>query len=168
MSSGCPTCCFAVFCHRLDVQSNPGISLIKICYLIQRRILIRTKSLKSLHPKSIWLHWSWTVSGVWSANWRRCLRAKGASPPGSRMLQLSWHTSRYFTSLCLNWLIFLMFIFLTTLSFFFFQALLKEHTNDNPKLSYTGKPIVKWPPRVNIHLNLTQTSFCTKTTFSVL
>ncbi|XP_032419254.1 lysine (K)-specific demethylase 2Aa isoform X4 [Xiphophorus hellerii] len=28
-----------------------------------------------------------------------------------------------------------------------FKALLKEHANDNPKLSYTGKPIVKWPPR---------------------
>uniref|UniRef100_A0A3B5RBN9 [histone H3]-dimethyl-L-lysine(36) demethylase n=1 Tax=Xiphophorus maculatus TaxID=8083 RepID=A0A3B5RBN9_XIPMA len=27
------------------------------------------------------------------------------------------------------------------------KALLKEHANDNPKLSYTGKPIVKWPPR---------------------
>uniref|UniRef100_A0A673BKR1 [histone H3]-dimethyl-L-lysine(36) demethylase n=1 Tax=Sphaeramia orbicularis TaxID=375764 RepID=A0A673BKR1_9TELE len=26
-------------------------------------------------------------------------------------------------------------------------ALLKEHANDNPKLSYTGKPIVKWPKR---------------------
>lgn len=28
------------------------------------------------------------------------------------------------------------------------QALLKEHANDNPKLSYTGRPIVKWPRRV--------------------
>ncbi|XP_051242033.1 lysine (K)-specific demethylase 2Aa isoform X4 [Dicentrarchus labrax] len=27
------------------------------------------------------------------------------------------------------------------------KALLKEHANDNPKLSYTGKPIVKWPKR---------------------
>ncbi|XP_027874771.1 lysine (K)-specific demethylase 2Aa isoform X2 [Xiphophorus couchianus] len=27
------------------------------------------------------------------------------------------------------------------------KALLKEHANDNPKLSYTGKPIVKWAPR---------------------
>ncbi|XP_070768972.1 lysine-specific demethylase 2A [Enoplosus armatus] len=27
------------------------------------------------------------------------------------------------------------------------RALLKEHTNDNPKLSYTGEPIVKWPAR---------------------
>uniref|UniRef100_A0A7N8X2K0 [histone H3]-dimethyl-L-lysine(36) demethylase n=1 Tax=Mastacembelus armatus TaxID=205130 RepID=A0A7N8X2K0_9TELE len=27
------------------------------------------------------------------------------------------------------------------------QALLKEHANDNPKLSYTGKPIIKWPKR---------------------
>uniref|UniRef100_A0A7N8WNZ8 [histone H3]-dimethyl-L-lysine(36) demethylase n=1 Tax=Mastacembelus armatus TaxID=205130 RepID=A0A7N8WNZ8_9TELE len=26
-------------------------------------------------------------------------------------------------------------------------ALLKEHANDNPKLSYTGKPIIKWPKR---------------------
>uniref|UniRef100_A0A673FUZ1 [histone H3]-dimethyl-L-lysine(36) demethylase n=1 Tax=Sinocyclocheilus rhinocerous TaxID=307959 RepID=A0A673FUZ1_9TELE len=26
--------------------------------------------------------------------------------------------------------------------------LLEEHANDNPKLSYTGKPIVKWPKRV--------------------
>lgn len=29
-----------------------------------------------------------------------------------------------------------------------FKALLKEHANDNPKLSYTGKPIVRWPKRV--------------------
>uniref|UniRef100_A0A8C4F409 [histone H3]-dimethyl-L-lysine(36) demethylase n=1 Tax=Dicentrarchus labrax TaxID=13489 RepID=A0A8C4F409_DICLA len=29
------------------------------------------------------------------------------------------------------------------------KALLKEHANDNPKLSYTGKPIVKWPKRVS-------------------
>lgn len=29
------------------------------------------------------------------------------------------------------------------------QALLKEHANDNPKLSYTGKPIIKWPKRVS-------------------
>uniref|UniRef100_A0AAQ6AGQ2 [histone H3]-dimethyl-L-lysine(36) demethylase n=1 Tax=Amphiprion ocellaris TaxID=80972 RepID=A0AAQ6AGQ2_AMPOC len=29
------------------------------------------------------------------------------------------------------------------------KALLKEHASDNPKLSYTGKPIVKWPKRVN-------------------
>ncbi|KAM9315211.1 lysine (K)-specific demethylase 2Aa isoform 2-T2 [Pholidichthys leucotaenia] len=28
-----------------------------------------------------------------------------------------------------------------------FKVLLKEHTNDNPKLSYTGKPIVRWPKR---------------------
>ncbi|XP_053179841.1 lysine-specific demethylase 2A [Scomber japonicus] len=27
------------------------------------------------------------------------------------------------------------------------RALLKEHANDNPKLSYTGEPIVKWPER---------------------
>ncbi|XP_042248465.1 lysine (K)-specific demethylase 2Aa isoform X2 [Thunnus maccoyii] len=27
------------------------------------------------------------------------------------------------------------------------KALLKEHANDNPKLSYTGKPIIKWPKR---------------------
>uniref|UniRef100_A0A4W5KPP2 [histone H3]-dimethyl-L-lysine(36) demethylase n=1 Tax=Hucho hucho TaxID=62062 RepID=A0A4W5KPP2_9TELE len=27
------------------------------------------------------------------------------------------------------------------------RALLKEHVNDIPKLSYTGKPIVKWPKR---------------------
>uniref|UniRef100_A0A671VPV7 [histone H3]-dimethyl-L-lysine(36) demethylase n=1 Tax=Sparus aurata TaxID=8175 RepID=A0A671VPV7_SPAAU len=30
------------------------------------------------------------------------------------------------------------------------KALLKEHTSDNPKLSYTGKPIVRWPKRVSI------------------
>lgn len=28
------------------------------------------------------------------------------------------------------------------------QAVLIEHANDNPKLSYTGEPIVKWPKRV--------------------
>lgn len=33
---------------------------------------------------------------------------------------------------------------------FVLQALLKEHANDNPKLAYTGKPIVKWPPRVSL------------------
>nr|XP_057947286.1 lysine (K)-specific demethylase 2Aa [Doryrhamphus excisus] len=27
------------------------------------------------------------------------------------------------------------------------KALLKEHANDNPKQSYTGKPIVRWPKR---------------------
>ncbi|XP_034453454.1 lysine-specific demethylase 2A [Hippoglossus hippoglossus] len=27
------------------------------------------------------------------------------------------------------------------------RAVLKEHSNDNPKLSYTGEPIVKWPKR---------------------
>ncbi|XP_068176925.1 lysine (K)-specific demethylase 2Aa [Antennarius striatus] len=27
------------------------------------------------------------------------------------------------------------------------KALLKEHASDNPKLSYTGKPIIKWPKR---------------------
>uniref|UniRef100_A0A8B9KCW8 [histone H3]-dimethyl-L-lysine(36) demethylase n=1 Tax=Astyanax mexicanus TaxID=7994 RepID=A0A8B9KCW8_ASTMX len=27
------------------------------------------------------------------------------------------------------------------------RALLKEHANDNPKLAYTGRPIVKWPKR---------------------
>ncbi|XP_071361541.1 lysine (K)-specific demethylase 2Aa isoform X3 [Trachinotus anak] len=27
------------------------------------------------------------------------------------------------------------------------KALLKEHANDNPNMSYTGKPIVKWPKR---------------------
>ncbi|XP_040001625.1 lysine (K)-specific demethylase 2Aa isoform X6 [Xiphias gladius] len=27
------------------------------------------------------------------------------------------------------------------------KVILKEHTNDNPKFSYTGKPIVKWPKR---------------------
>uniref|UniRef100_A0A8C8ETI2 [histone H3]-dimethyl-L-lysine(36) demethylase n=1 Tax=Oncorhynchus tshawytscha TaxID=74940 RepID=A0A8C8ETI2_ONCTS len=33
------------------------------------------------------------------------------------------------------------------------RALLEEHCNDDPKLSYTGKPIVKWPKRVSvIHL----------------
>lgn len=29
------------------------------------------------------------------------------------------------------------------------QKLLEEHGNDNSKLSYTGKPIVKWPKRVS-------------------
>uniref|UniRef100_A0A673ZNA2 [histone H3]-dimethyl-L-lysine(36) demethylase n=1 Tax=Salmo trutta TaxID=8032 RepID=A0A673ZNA2_SALTR len=29
------------------------------------------------------------------------------------------------------------------------RALLEEHCNDDPKLSYTGKPIVKWPKRVS-------------------
>uniref|UniRef100_A0AAR2KY19 [Histone H3]-dimethyl-L-lysine(36) demethylase n=1 Tax=Pygocentrus nattereri TaxID=42514 RepID=A0AAR2KY19_PYGNA len=28
------------------------------------------------------------------------------------------------------------------------RAVLEEHTNDDPKLSYTGKPIVTWPKRV--------------------
>lgn len=28
------------------------------------------------------------------------------------------------------------------------QTLLEEHANDDPKLSYTGKPIVTWPKRV--------------------
>ncbi|XP_060908954.1 lysine (K)-specific demethylase 2Aa isoform X2 [Labrus mixtus] len=27
------------------------------------------------------------------------------------------------------------------------KALLKEHANDNPKLSYSGKPIIRWPKR---------------------
>uniref|UniRef100_A0A673KHI4 [histone H3]-dimethyl-L-lysine(36) demethylase n=1 Tax=Sinocyclocheilus rhinocerous TaxID=307959 RepID=A0A673KHI4_9TELE len=43
-----------------------------------------------------------------------------------------------------------------TISFLFFflsqQKLLEEHANDNPKLSYTGKPIVKWPKRVGYTL----------------
>lgn len=29
-----------------------------------------------------------------------------------------------------------------------YQAVLKKHANDDPKLSYTGEPIVKWPERV--------------------
>uniref|UniRef100_A0A674BT37 [histone H3]-dimethyl-L-lysine(36) demethylase n=1 Tax=Salmo trutta TaxID=8032 RepID=A0A674BT37_SALTR len=29
------------------------------------------------------------------------------------------------------------------------RALLEDHRNDDPKLSYTGKPIVKWPKRVS-------------------
>uniref|UniRef100_A0A672I9Z6 [histone H3]-dimethyl-L-lysine(36) demethylase n=1 Tax=Salarias fasciatus TaxID=181472 RepID=A0A672I9Z6_SALFA len=29
------------------------------------------------------------------------------------------------------------------------KALLKEHANDVPKLSYTGKPVVRWPRRVS-------------------
>lgn len=32
------------------------------------------------------------------------------------------------------------------------QALLKEHAGDIPKLSYTGRPIVKWPKRVRARL----------------
>uniref|UniRef100_A0A673ZMN9 [histone H3]-dimethyl-L-lysine(36) demethylase n=1 Tax=Salmo trutta TaxID=8032 RepID=A0A673ZMN9_SALTR len=31
------------------------------------------------------------------------------------------------------------------------RALLEEHCNDDPKLSYTGKPIVKWPKRVMVY-----------------
>uniref|UniRef100_A0AAY5EDR7 [histone H3]-dimethyl-L-lysine(36) demethylase n=1 Tax=Electrophorus electricus TaxID=8005 RepID=A0AAY5EDR7_ELEEL len=31
------------------------------------------------------------------------------------------------------------------------RALLKEHANDDPKQSYTGKPIVMWPKRVRPH-----------------
>lgn len=41
--------------------------------------------------------------------------------------------------------------------FFFFlpqQKLLEEHANDDPKLSYTGKPIVKWAKRVGYSLVL--------------
>ncbi|KAG7254938.1 hypothetical protein CRUP_010465 [Coryphaenoides rupestris] len=30
------------------------------------------------------------------------------------------------------------------------KALLKEHANDSPKLSYTGKPIITWPKRVTV------------------
>uniref|UniRef100_H2SK80 Lysine (K)-specific demethylase 2Aa n=1 Tax=Takifugu rubripes TaxID=31033 RepID=H2SK80_TAKRU len=30
------------------------------------------------------------------------------------------------------------------------KALLKEHANDNPKLSYTGNPIITWPKRVGV------------------
>lgn len=33
------------------------------------------------------------------------------------------------------------------------QALLKEHASDVPKLSYTGRPIVKWPKRVRAKWN---------------
>lgn len=33
------------------------------------------------------------------------------------------------------------------------QAVLKEHGSDNPKLSYTGEPIVKWPERVRTHFS---------------
>uniref|UniRef100_A0A6Q2WWC5 [histone H3]-dimethyl-L-lysine(36) demethylase n=1 Tax=Esox lucius TaxID=8010 RepID=A0A6Q2WWC5_ESOLU len=29
------------------------------------------------------------------------------------------------------------------------RALLREHSNDDPQMSYTGKPIVKWPQRVS-------------------
>lgn len=29
------------------------------------------------------------------------------------------------------------------------QTVLKQHANDNPKLAYTGQPIVKWPERVS-------------------
>uniref|UniRef100_A0A3P8XB26 [histone H3]-dimethyl-L-lysine(36) demethylase n=1 Tax=Esox lucius TaxID=8010 RepID=A0A3P8XB26_ESOLU len=29
------------------------------------------------------------------------------------------------------------------------SALLREHSNDDPQMSYTGKPIVKWPQRVS-------------------
>lgn len=33
------------------------------------------------------------------------------------------------------------------------QALLKEHASDVPKLSYTGRPIIRWPKRVRARLN---------------
>lgn len=29
------------------------------------------------------------------------------------------------------------------------QKILMEHASDDPKLSFTGKPIVKWPKRVS-------------------
>lgn len=32
------------------------------------------------------------------------------------------------------------------------QRLLEEHAGDEPTLSYTGKPIVKWPRRVRMGL----------------
>ena len=32
------------------------------------------------------------------------------------------------------------------------QTLLEEHADDDPGLSYTGKPIVKWPRRVRMGL----------------
>lgn len=34
-------------------------------------------------------------------------------------------------------------------SLFPIQAVLKQHYSDNPKLAYTGEPIVKWPERVS-------------------
>lgn len=39
------------------------------------------------------------------------------------------------------------------------QAVLKEHGSDNPKLSYTGEPIVKWPERVRTHFSTWQHTF---------
>lgn len=41
------------------------------------------------------------------------------------------------------------FVLLLVFSSLLVQALLREHANDDPKLSYTGQPIVKWPERVS-------------------
>uniref|UniRef100_A0A673A316 [histone H3]-dimethyl-L-lysine(36) demethylase n=1 Tax=Sphaeramia orbicularis TaxID=375764 RepID=A0A673A316_9TELE len=41
----------------------------------------------------------------------------------------------------------ILFLLLYLVFISFFQAVLIEHANDNPKQSYTGEPIVKWPER---------------------
>lgn len=40
-------------------------------------------------------------------------------------------------------------VFLPLVSSPLVQGLLKKHASDDPKLSYTGEPIVKWPERVS-------------------
>lgn len=54
------------------------------------------------------------------------------------LAKIAWHVLSFFSELMLNG--------------FSPQALLKEHANDNPKFSYTGRPIVKWPKRVRLFL----------------
>uniref|UniRef100_A0A8C9TKU6 [histone H3]-dimethyl-L-lysine(36) demethylase n=1 Tax=Scleropages formosus TaxID=113540 RepID=A0A8C9TKU6_SCLFO len=40
------------------------------------------------------------------------------------------------------------------------RTLLQEHANDIPKLSYTGRPIVKWPRRVSLPVRPTECGDC--------
>lgn len=41
------------------------------------------------------------------------------------------------------------------------QAVLKEHADDTPQLSYTGEPIVKWPERVSRKTRICEQIFTT-------
>lgn len=119
----------------------------------RRSLRMRQHSLLPLAQgwKFTWHPLSWRDFGNYYTSWRICQLTRNVFHQASEMLQ---HCSVTYGYKHKRHVAIVIIFFKAQAHWFFFsllpqQKLLEEHGNDNAKLSYTGKPIVKWPKRVS-------------------
>lgn len=103
-----------------------------------------------------WLLLSWKDCGTFWVSLRSCRPIKSVSQQESGIPQpclTTWRLALPKYIFCYPFLSLLGYVKLSGgIEFgllFSIQAVLKQHYSDDPKLAYTGEPIVKWPERVS-------------------